>query len=62
MPIIDNPYDWLANSTNGPWTFESPDRGKTVRSRPSIDHPIALLTNGKLPIDVWYKIYGNKNG
>lgn len=61
MAIVDNTYHWLANSANGPWTFESPDGGKTIRSRPSIEHPIQLLTNGSLPVDIWYKIYGNKH-
>ena len=42
--------------------FESPDKGVTVRSRPSSEHPVNVLTNGLLPIDIWYKIYGNKNG
>jgi hypothetical protein len=41
---------------------ESPDGGKTVRSRPAADHPIQLLSNGLLPVDIWYKIYGNKYG
>lgn len=38
---------------------ESPDGGNTIRSRPSADHPIHLLTNGKLPIDIWYKVFKN---
>ena len=43
----------------GGMIFESPDKGKTVRSRPSPEHPAGLLTNGTLPIDIWYKLYGN---
>jgi|TARA_B110000908_G_scaffold128478_1_gene150889 hypothetical protein len=43
----------------GGMIFESPDKGKTVRSRPSPEHPVGLLTNGTLPIDIWYKLYGN---
>ena len=40
---------------------ESPDGGKTVKSRPSADHPIQILVRGEIPIDTWYKIYGTKN-
>lgn len=42
----------------GGMIFESPDKGKTIRSRPSPEHPVFLLTSGILPIDIWYKIYG----
>ena len=54
-------YDGLEACVNGPMIHESPDGGKTIRSRPGSDHPITLLTHGKLPMDIWYKIYGNKN-
>lgn len=59
---IDEPYAGLESLVNGHMIHESPDGGKTIRSRPSFDHPVTLLTNGKLPMDIWYKIYGNKNG
>jgi hypothetical protein len=59
---VDHPYNWLANNVSGHLIHESPDGGKTVRSRPAADHPIQLLTNGLLPVDIWYKIYGNKHG
>ena len=58
---VDHPYNWLADSVDGFRVYESPDGGKTIRSRPSIEHPIHLLTHGHLPVDIWYKIYGNKH-
>lgn len=42
----------------GGMIFESPDKGKTIRSRPSPEHPVFLLTDGTLPMDIWYKLYG----
>jgi hypothetical protein len=59
---LNRTYNWLANHTSGRMIHESPDGGKTVHSRPAADHPIQLLTNGKLPVDIWYKIYGNDHG
>ena len=44
----------------GGMIFESPDKGKTVRSRPSPENPVFLLSNGILPIDIWYKLYGDR--
>ena len=38
---------------------ESPDGGKTVKTRVMRDHPIHLLVNGKIPPDIWYKVFGN---
>jgi hypothetical protein len=58
---VDHPYSWLEDNVIGQMIYESPDGGKTVRGRPSADHPIKLLTNGQLPMDIWYKIYGNKH-
>jgi hypothetical protein len=59
--MVNHTYNWLANNISGHMIYESPDGGKTVRSRPAADHPIQLLTNGHLPIDIWYKIYGNNH-
>lgn len=59
---VDLTYNWLEANVIGHMIYESSDGGKTVRGRPSADHPIKLLTNGQLPVDIWYKIYGNKHG
>jgi hypothetical protein len=40
---------------------ESPDGGKTIRSRPSSEHPINMLAKGIIPIDTWYKIFKDKH-
>ena len=56
--MVDDIDDDLLQKLGG-MIFESPDKGKTVRSRPSPEHPIFLLSNGILPYDIWYKIYGN---
>ena len=58
---LNRTYNWLADDVDGFRVYESPDGGKTVRSRPAADHPIHLLTHGHLPVDIWYKIYGNKH-
>lgn len=52
-----NKIMWLIEHVKGPMISESPDGGKTVRSRPSSDHPIQLLAKGTVPIDIWYKIF-----
>ena len=54
-------FTWLQESIKGNMIHESPDGGKTVKSRPSADHPIQILVRGEIPIDTWYKIYGTKN-
>jgi hypothetical protein len=55
--------DWIVyDKVKGSYIHESPDGGKTVRSRPAADHPIEILAKGLLPIDTWYKVYGTKNG
>lgn len=53
-------HDWILdhNDIDGTYIYESPDGGKTHTRRPSSAHPITILTNGELPIDTWYKIYG----
>lgn len=56
---MQSDWEWLQDVVKGPKIYESPDNGKTIRSRISADHPIYLLTKGQLPFDTWYKIYGN---
>jgi hypothetical protein len=51
-------FTWLQEKVKGPMIHESPDGGKTIRSRVAADHPIFILTRGLLPIDIWYKVYG----
>lgn len=51
---------WLYEKIKGPMIHESPDGGKTIKSRPAADHPIHVLVNGSIPIDIWYKIYGTR--
>ena len=51
-------YEWLIDKTNGPMIHESPDGGKTVKSRIAADHPIYMLSKGIIPFDIWYKIFG----
>ena len=60
--IKPHDFTWLQDKVKGPMIHESPDGGKTVKSRIAPDHPIYILSNGTLPIDIWYKIYGNTNG
>jgi hypothetical protein len=61
--MIGKNIDWILSDTiDGSYIFESPDGGKTIRKRPSADHPIEILSKGLLPIDTWYKLYGRKNG
>lgn len=43
--------------TDGKMIYESKDGGQTVTQRPSKDHPIHLLTQGSVPVDIWYKIF-----
>jgi len=40
------------------YIYESPDGGKTIKSRPAVDHPIHILINGSIPLKIWYEIYG----
>ena len=40
--------------------MESPDGGKTVKTRVMRDHPIHLLVKGTIPPDIWYKVFGNE--
>lgn len=56
---MQSDWEWLQEVIKGPMIHESPDRGKTIRSRMAPDHPIYLLTRGHLPFDVWYQIFGN---
>lgn len=39
---------------------ESPDGGKTVKTRVMSEHPIHLLVRGTIPPDIWYKVFGNE--
>ena len=50
--------NWLAEKIKGPMIYESPDGGKTIKSRPATDHPIHILISGSIPVTTWYKIYG----
>ena len=52
--------NWLCNKIKGPMIHESPDGGKTIKSRPSVDHPIHILINGSIPLKIWYEIYGTR--
>lgn len=61
MELNKHMYMWLAEQVNGPMIHESPDGGKTVRSRPSSEHPVQLLAKGTIPIDIWYKIFKGKH-
>lgn len=58
----DHDWIWESNTINGSYIYESPDGGTTVKKRPAASHPINILASGQIPIDIWYKIYGNKNG
>jgi len=50
--------NWLCSKITGPMIYESPDGGKTIKSRPAVDHPIHILINGSIPLKIWYEIYG----
>jgi len=56
--MLPHNYEWLQDKVNGPMIHESPDGGKTIKSRIAADHPLYMLIRGKLPVDVWYKIFG----
>jgi hypothetical protein len=61
--ITGKNIDWiLTDNIDGSYIYQSPDRGKTIKKRPSGDHPINVLASGQIPIDTWYKLYGSKNG
>jgi len=50
--------NWPCSKITGPMIYESPDGGKTIKSRPAVDHPIHILINGSIPLKIWYEIYG----
>lgn len=58
---MQHDWSWIQEKIKGPMIHESPDGGKTVRSRPSVDHPLQLLTRGILPVDIFFKLFGKNN-
>ena len=61
LSMQSHKFNWLTERVKGPMINESPDGGKTIRSRPSSEHPINMLAKGIIPIDTWYKIFKDKH-
>ena len=57
---IINDFDSDYLQTLGGMIYETPDKGITVSSRPSSEHPIFILANRRIGIDIWCKIYRNE--
>lgn len=56
----ESDWSWLKDAVTGPLIYESPNK-TDIKSRPAPDHPLHILTRGQLPVDIWYKVYGNKH-